>query len=177
MKPARCTWHTFRNVILPAVLLVPLIWLMAGCLYIPFFEHRLDSGPNVRALVGPVNSGRPIRPGNVSRGRVMEMLGNPNWTSDDGSAIGYTTYTGIGSWVWPLCFTAVPADNRVYAVRLVFDKNDTLIRYDWADAARGIPPLQLGGLHYLYEGAAMDELNQTAPVLIDRRILLPSTQP
>jgi hypothetical protein len=159
--------RTFLNVILPGMILLPLVWLMAGCLYIPFFEHRLDSGPNVRALVGPVNSGRPIAPMHVTKDRVIQLLGQAPYVSDDGNALGYVATTGVSSWVYPLCFFAAePADAKTYVVRLVFDKGGTLIRYDWETESEYIAPrLFFGGGYWGNANPAIDRLNQKGPVL------------
>jgi hypothetical protein len=163
MKPG----HPIRNIVLPIALLVPLIWMMTGCLYIPFFEHRIDSGPNVRALVGPAGSDRPIRPGHVTKAHVIALLGEPRWMSGDGNALGYETDTSFASWVYPLCFFAAePADARTYFVRLVFDPGGNLLRYDWTHVSAYVEPKGfLGGAPSGPGDAALNEINKTQPVL------------
>ena len=159
----------FHNIILPVMVLIPLIWIMTGCLYIPFFEHRIDTGPNVRGLVGSANSDRPIRPGHITREKVIALLGVAPWRSDDGSALGYEAYTGVASWVYPLCFFAAePADAKVYVVRLVFSKDGNLIRYDWADESQYVEPRLLFGFGITPPGnsqAAVRKLNANGPEL------------
>ncbi len=169
--------RVFCSMILPLMILISLVWIMTGCFYFPFFEHRIEGGPNVRAMVGDADSNRQIRPGRITKAQVVAMLGPSRWVSYDGRALGYTTYTGMGTWVWPLCFAALPADNKVYAVRLEFDKDDWLVRYQWADAVMAIPPLQIGGPHGLDELAAIEKLNRTGPVLLDQRNPRSTTQP
>lgn len=163
--------HPIRNIALPIALLVPLVWMMTGCLYIPFFEHRIDSGPNVRALVGNADSDRPIRPGHVTKAQVIALLGEAPWISYDGNALGYLTRTSMGSWVWPLCFTAEPADSKTYVVRLVFDKQGDLVHYDWADASRSIPLIDLVPPRLADEFVAVAKLNEHGPALHPARQL------
>jgi hypothetical protein len=159
--------HPLRNIILPITLLVPLIWLMTGCLYIPFFEHRLDTGPNIRALVGTADSARPIRPGHITKERVIALLGEAHWISDDGNALGYETTTGFSSWVYPICFFAAePADARAYVVRFVFDKDGNLQRCDWAQESEYVGPNLLWGEYSPGPvEAAINDLNKTQPML------------
>ncbi len=116
------------------MVLTPLLWLMAGCLYVPWFEHRTDGGPNIREVIGQENSSRLIRPHHITRGQIVTSLGTPKYTSVDNTAIGYLTTTAGSYWVWPLCFSAYPADQKEYMVRLVFNKQDELTTVEWAES-------------------------------------------
>ena len=163
--------RVFRSIVLPVMILVPLVWIMTGCIYFPFFEHRLDNGPNVRELVGEAGSDRPIRPGKVTRDQVVSLLGEAPYISADERALGYVARTGFSSWVYPLCFFAAePADQRVYVVRLVFAKDGTLERYDWEHESGYVPPTLLFGQSSSEpETSAVERLNKrSAPTLESR---------
>ncbi len=155
--------RTFRNIILPLLILAPLLWLMTGCFHLPWFEHRTDSGPNIRAVVGPANSNRAIRPGNITRAQVIALLGPPEYMSLDGTAIAYLTDTASAYWVWPLCFAAEPADSKSYMVRLIFDKDDRLKSYDWADSEYKYDWLNT---YPTMETPPIMKLNKTDPTLM-----------
>lgn len=122
-----------RDIILPAFLLLPLLLFLTGCLYIPWFEHRLDaSHANPRALIGPANSGQPIRPGAITRSEVESLLGPPAYATFNYRSEVFIERSGYGFWFAPLCFATAPADEKVYAVRLDYDEHGKLISYDWA---------------------------------------------
>jgi hypothetical protein len=162
VKSPKCP---FRKLVLPLAILAPLLWLMAGCLYVPWFEHRIDSGPNVRELVG--SSGDKLVPGRVTRAQITNLLGEAPYVSGDGNAIGYVTTTSVGTWVYPLCFGAETADARVYVLRLVFDPAGKLVRHDWADASEFRSPsfLIVGHGSDAALNAAISKLNRTGPIL------------
>ena len=138
--------HGSRRILrktLPVVLLISGVWLMAGCFYLPFPEHRSEhQAKDFRKLVGAIDSKKTIRPGAVTRAQVIALLGPPQFASDappyrvynqpastpseDHSAIGYILYTESNAWVYPLCFTATPGTTTRYELRLVFNKEDVL---------------------------------------------------
>jgi hypothetical protein len=95
------------------------------------------------------------------------MLGRPKFISDDGNALGYDATTSVSSWVYPLCFAAEPADVKTYIVRLEFDKNGMLKRYDWADESVYENPrlLLFGTPPRGPEDSVLQKLNRSGPVL------------
>jgi hypothetical protein len=154
-----------RNFILPLAILAPLLWLMAGCFYMPWLEYRTDQGPNVRAVVGPANSDRPIRPGRVTRRQVRALLGDPEFVSLHGTSEAYVARTSHGWWVFPTCFAAYNGNGKAYVVRMTFDAKDQLKDFEWAedDEPYGVfsqynpPPAR----------SAVDLLNRSGPKLYE----------
>ncbi len=142
--------HGSRRILrktLPVVLLISGVWLMAGCFYLPFPEHRSEhQAKDFRKLVGAIDSKKSIRPGAVTRAQVIALLGPPQFASDappyrvynqpasapseDHSAIGYILQTESNAWVYPLCFTATPGTLTRHELRLVFNKENVLDHWD-----------------------------------------------
>ncbi len=117
-----------RN-LLPMLLIALGLSLLIGCFYIPTFERSVSSAQkDFRKLVGQEND-RPLRVGYANRTEVLRLLGPPPLISADRSAIGYLFETRQGYWVWPICFSAESANNKVYGLRLDFGSDDVLRKF------------------------------------------------
>jgi len=156
-----------KRIIVPALLLSCGLFLLIGCLYIPTSETVSDpKQPDFRKLVGE-STGRLIRPHYVDRRTIQLVLGTPRLFSKDRRSIGYSFQTRSGLLIVPLCFMVEREEGPTYFIRLDFDRDDILTRYqivrapveDYGDNIRvtnyrnalellnrSDPPLLLGGL-------------------------------
>lgn len=131
----------------PVLLIASGLWMLSGCFYLPLPEHRSEHhARDFRKLVGDISSSKRIRPGAITRAEVVGLLGPPQFTSDappyrvhgspasapsaDHSAIGYVLQTDRGVWIVPLCFTALTDTTTRYELRLVFNSDNVLERWD-----------------------------------------------
>ncbi len=153
---------TLQNIVLPTVILAPLLLCLVGCFYVPWIEHRTDADHtnNARALVGPADSQRRLRPGFATRSQVQAVLGYPEFVSLDGRSEAYINHTSFGVWVFPLCFAAYNASDKVYAVRINYDANGTMVSYEWAEDMETLS--NASARH-----RAIDKLNQHGPQLYE----------
>src|SRR5436309_2258543 len=117
-----------RRAVVPTAFLLLGVYLLAGCIFIPTFQLPKD-GKDFRKEVGDANSHKPIRPGEATRAYVLQRLGQPYAVSADGHIVAYEFGATNGYWVWPLCFMA-ESEHTYYRLRLTFDANDRLLRYD-----------------------------------------------
>ena len=119
-----------KRAVLPISLVALGLSLLIGCLYIPTFERPVSSTQkDFRKLVGSAQ-GSVLRTGYTNRATVLRLLGSPPLVSLDSSSIGYLFETRRGYWVMPLCFFyTYSADNRVYGLRLDFDKDNVLRQF------------------------------------------------
>jgi hypothetical protein len=163
-----------------AVVALSLFWLLLGCFYFPTFGVRMNkSQPDFRDKIGDEKSKRPIRPGAVRKEDVIRILGQPQFASDDGSAIAYALDTERSAWVWPMCFTAVPAQTRTYGLRLSFGDDGVLnkwklVQSDQSQVIFGYAPMPI------LSGDLLKLLNAEGPPLRLRfywSTTLPSTEP
>jgi hypothetical protein len=187
--PEKCGWEATmvsRYQRLPSAFRAVLPWfiicicfvVLAGCIWIPTFEHRTDtSQPDFRNMVGEENSKRLIRTGAIQQKQVFALLGPPQMASVAGRAIAYVMYTKKGIWVSPLCFRAWPAEQHVYVLRLIFNDHDTLIKWDLAhDEEQGYQIPLLGEISPQVEDV-IARLNKDGPELLPVPVPFPSTQP
>ncbi|HET6249773.1 MAG TPA: hypothetical protein VFE47_18935 [Tepidisphaeraceae bacterium] len=135
----RKTLRRYVKIAIPISAIVVGIILLAGCLYIPLPEHKVGPETDFRELIGDPHSGRPIRAGAISRASVEQLLGKPQYISDDRRVTGYTVTTDGSFVIWPTCFVAGPDRISAYALRLEFDDRNMLIslKTDHADINTG----------------------------------------
>ena len=114
------------------MLLVSMVWLMIGCIYIPTFEsHDLNGAKrDYRRELGRPGQGRPITVGRITRRKIESLLGPPPFESDGQRAIAYVVTGNQGIWLSPLCLDARSATVRQYAVKMVFDDDGVLQRWE-----------------------------------------------
>jgi hypothetical protein len=130
----------FRRRLVPLILAAAGLWGLTGCFYLPLPEHKIDGTQrDFRELLNSPNPKQSIRAGNSSRASVIEALGRPPYVTDDGRSIAYLYATGVGVWVWPACFSAQPAERRVYAVRFDFGEDDMLMNWETARYDEHLP--------------------------------------
>ena len=123
---------------LPILFMVPLVWLMVGCHYLPSWERVQLRGTkrDFRDLTGPVvGQDRPIVAGRVTRRQVESLLGPPPYASVDGRSAVYMLTTRHGLWVVPLCLAAGSGSESQVAVRLEYGADGVLLRYRLATAS------------------------------------------
>jgi hypothetical protein len=128
--------HKFRNIILPAMILFPLLLLMVGCLYIPTFEHLdlVGTRRDFRSLIGdPRQKSSPIQVGRIDRFAVAAFLGSPKFRSPNNRVWAYELRTNQGIWIVPECFYAGSADMRIHMLALKFTDGGVLEQYDLFD--------------------------------------------
>jgi hypothetical protein len=163
--------------LLPYALIAMSLWFMAGCFYLPLPEHPSDKSQtgnkkekDFRGLIGPVGSKHPIQPG-VTRAQVVALLGPTGYKMTNDQLL-YSLLTDRAAWVAPLCFSAVPATERGYALRLTFDKNDVLLRWELAHSDEQLDWFinAPGGAEF----KAVDVLQKKGP---SSSASLPTTQP
>jgi hypothetical protein len=114
----------------PIAMLAAMLYLLVGCIYVPWFEHPDSTNPGTDFRPYMVEPGappnRPITPGRITRDQLVRLLGPPRYSSVDRSAIVYIFRTSDGWWVAPLCFTAAEGNIRTYAGRFCFDQDGLL---------------------------------------------------
>ncbi len=123
---------------LPILFLIPLVWLMIGCLYVPTWERVQLRGTkrDFRDLSDPPAGGTgPIVVGHVTRRQVQDLLGPPPYASADGSAVAYMLTTRRGLRVVPLCLAVGSGFESQVAIRLDYGPDGTLRRYRMATAS------------------------------------------
>ena len=122
-----------RNIrlFLPVLVIVPFVWLMIGCFYIPTFETPRLHGArrDFRTAVGRPGDAKPIIVGRVTRAQLEALLGPPQFASAGDRAIAYDITTFQGIWISPLCLSANAATRHDYAIKFVFDRNGLLVRW------------------------------------------------
>jgi hypothetical protein len=118
----------FRNIILPAMILFPLMILLIGCLYIPTFEHvdTQDAKQDFRPLLNATGSTQSISQGTLTKTQVEALLGKPFVQSDNGRAVTYFVTAEQGIWVEPQCFAAFWAKRTLHVLSLKYDANGTV---------------------------------------------------
>jgi len=150
--------------------------MLAGCFYVPVREHPSKNfftgrtEKDFRGLLGNAGSNRPLRPG-MTRAQVLALLGSSAPQSPQDQVL-YTLVMERAVWFEPLCFRSVSAAETGYALRLTFDANDVLVRWDLAHVDK-----QLGSFISVpgwSEGEAIDMLDKEGP---SSSATLPTTQP
>lgn len=112
-----------RRCIIGVALLSVASSALAGCIYIPGAERPLEiPSPRLDQLVG---SGKPIRPGVVTRDQVIERMGQPTWRSAGNTSFLYTSWVNGGYWVM-LPFIPIGPSTHIIAARLDFDADGVL---------------------------------------------------
>jgi hypothetical protein len=121
------------RILLPIGILAPLVCLLVGCLYIPWFESPSVNNRNktdFRPLIVDVShTDRPIRLG-VTRHQIIQLLGAPRFAALDRSVFIYDFRTTSGFWVAPLCFTAEAGGQRTHIAVFAFDEAGALERIE-----------------------------------------------
>ena len=115
------------RIALPVLVIVPLVWLMVGCVYIPWFEqvHLAPGRPDFRNRDGGSALGS-LTDGLTTRAQILRLLGEPLARSGNRRVIVYTLHTQHGIWIEPLCFHVTPGGQYLYALGLRFDERGIL---------------------------------------------------
>jgi hypothetical protein len=163
MNAQHSRWRSILRFASPIVLIVASVMVLTGCFFVPWPEHRRDKNqPDFRDMVGDSNSNRPIRTGAITRSQVLRLLGDPPYASADDRAVAYSLNTESGAWVYPLCFSAEPAAEDIYVLRLEYDEHDVVAKWDIVhDSIRTL--FNLNG--YVYPQPLIDKLNKSGPKL------------
>ena len=119
----RRAWRTT----LPTALTLLLVFMLIGCFYLPTPDRAQKGKVDFRSKVGDARSSKPIRPYAVNRARVAQVLGTPDFTTEDGLTDGYVLRTYHG-YYFGLCYNGT-AGARWYRLRLRFDRNGVLQQY------------------------------------------------
>jgi hypothetical protein len=153
------------------------VWGLAGCFYVPVREHVSESfftntkEKDFRELLGNADSNHPLRPG-MTRAQVLALLG-PSVHQSPPDQLLYTLVMERAVWFEPLCFRSVSAAETGYALRLTFDANEVLVRWELAHV-----DIQLGSFISEPPGwsehEALDELQNKGS---SSSATLPATQP
>ncbi len=130
-------WRGVR-IAVPVLLLVPLVCLMVGCVYVPWFEQRnLNGAPrDFRDLSGK-SAADPITDGRITKAEVVRLLGPPAAQSPNGRVIAYTLTTKHGVWIEPLCLNVTPGGQHLYVVGLRFDATGVLEHHRFVEKDLG----------------------------------------
>jgi hypothetical protein len=170
-----------RNIVLPAVLIVSLMWLMAGCLDIPTPEHVVLTGS--RQDFRPWMAKRLANDNykNVTENRIaiVESFGRPAFESKSGKCAAYVINTERGIEIWPLCFGAGYIQGRTHVVELVYGDDGNLKRLIPLSDTMSPPMYYFGSQQYGsdYRSVSGENLirehNQTCPP--DEYIEFPTT--
>jgi hypothetical protein len=166
--------------VIPIALIIVGVWGLAGCFYLPVAEHKVDSTQkDFRPLIRKGDTPGVFVSGITTRIAVVALLGPPQYVSGDDRAIGYVYDTAEGLYVWPLCFRAVSDSYRSYALRLEFDQQNYLVRFDtyylqFPPRVLGIPG---GADDDPFRGIAMERLMRTGPRMFPTNRRIPATQP
>ena len=113
------------RIAIPMVLALIGTLLLVGCIYLPIPEHSANwSLKDFRPVLDSPAS--PIRPGQVTRDRIIQLLGRPYSEDAVRRQIVYRYDTEAGLQVWPTCFIIAPTSRDSFAVRFSFDANDIL---------------------------------------------------
>jgi hypothetical protein len=170
----------FRNFVLPLAILAPLLFLLVGCIYVPWFETRRNAAQvDFRPMLGDARSRKPIRPGAITRSQIEGLLGSPPYVSIDGRAIGYELRTITAVWVYPLCFVADHANVRDHVVKFTFNSAGQLLRYEVATNDAFCPWFAQGEAELEVGNKPLHDLNRFGPKLNMAGVLryMDSTQP
>ena len=121
--------RVFRNIILPAMILFPLIILLVGCIYIPTFDHTILSGTkqDFRKWAAE-HAAQPQKLSGITRLNIESMFGTPAFISHDGKCVAYDMGSENGIAIWPLCFGAGFVNGKTHVLKLVYDDSGRLKR-------------------------------------------------
>jgi hypothetical protein len=166
----------------PVILIVLLTWLMVGCVYIPWFEQKNNSKQlDFRPLIGPADSNRPVRVGHVTREQTIDVLGEPITESADGRVLVYGINSFYGYWIAPFCFSGATGFQKGTVVRLQFDRNGILERYDTATSSALFRLTEWDGMYQQEAARKLDQrglptpFNPYGPNV--RPFFMPATEP
>jgi hypothetical protein len=153
-----------KRLVIPMMLVIAGVGALVGCFYVPTFEHPTEKNQkNFWKFVG-TGQNIQIRPGVIDRQAVLALLGPGPLASSDGRSIGYIYQVQHGAWVYPLCFGTVPANNKVYILRLDFGDDDMLKQFKTAAEETGNGPLS-DDLSYPIAAAVNDLSEPNSPLL------------
>src|SRR5689334_19650758 len=102
--------HAMTRRLLPTCLIALGVFLLVGCLYIPTWEIIRDHADVKR--VAEQKGSQKLVAHRTTRQVVESMLGKPPLSTSDGRVVGYLWNTSSGYWVYPQCFSAIPAQSR-----------------------------------------------------------------
>ena len=123
------TWRTLLRKSIPVLFALLGLWLLAGCFVIPVWPKRDNPKEyDFRSEIGDGQSSKPVRPGAISRQKIIERFGAPSYSRGQSMEYGLTLTESVR--VWPLCFRANIAHQRIYRLSLHFDKDDILEKYE-----------------------------------------------
>jgi hypothetical protein len=134
MRPTRSKFVIALSIGTPATLIIIGMLAIAGCIYIPVPEHpRTRDEREIDKLVGPIQSGKPIRAGFTTRDMALGILGKPDLRTTHDLAFAYRL-SAIAGHRFGLCVAdeaqMIPATDRVdYYLALEFDREGVLLRY------------------------------------------------
>ena len=150
---------------MPLVAIIALVWLMVGCVYVPWFEQAklTGTGRDFRGLA-VASDGFPVADGHATRDGVARLLGPPRLRSYNGRVWVYTLTTRHGVWVEPLCSQVTAGGQHVDAPGLRFDADGVLEHHRLVE--KGIDP-QVGSSDLFYSGPDGPEGTALASALAD----------
>ncbi len=149
----------------PLLVLVPLVWLMVGCVYVPWFEQANLNGArrDFRDLSGK-SAADPLVDGRITADGVRRLLGPPAVRSSNGRVLVYALTTRHGVWVEPLCLNVTPGGQHLYVLGLRFDADGLLEHHRFVTAdlpADLAPALELHqSTVYRIRQAALQEIDR-----------------
>jgi hypothetical protein len=116
------------RIALAIFLIVTLAMCLTGCIIIPLWGYaKNDAGVAPSKELGPADSHKPLRVTFATRKQVIALFGNPDLSSDDGRAIGYTNLSAP-DWLF-ISICGGGQDRSNYSLFLEFDDNNVLRRY------------------------------------------------
>ncbi len=120
----------FRNIILPAIILIPLIGIMVGCIYIPTRDHTLLVGTkkDFRKWADDHKTSKAPALAGITRCSIESMFGKPVFLSKNDRCVAYVMGSENGIEIWPLCFGGGFVDGKTHVLKIVYDENDRLKR-------------------------------------------------
>jgi hypothetical protein len=120
------------RIAVPLLVILPLLWLMVGCVYIPWFEQATSSAKrDFRDLSGK-SPADPITDGRITKEQVLGLLGPPGAVSHNGRVIAYTMTTRHGVWIEPLCLHVTSGGEHLHALGLRFNADGVLEHHHFA---------------------------------------------
>lgn len=132
---------------------------MAGCIYIPTFDHTLLSGTK-RDFRGWANQHQSLKAEQlrtITRPQIESMFGKPLFASRSGTCVAYVMGSEHGIWVWPLCFGGGFDKGNTQVLKLVYDDRSRLKKVIPLVESR-VPPLYWFGTNINAPGSDADPI-------------------
>ena len=113
---------------LPLAALLPLVWLMVGCVYVPWVETSRPIGANCDFRKSAMASSDELSTAErrLTKEQVVGLIGEPGITSANGRVWAYTLQAQHGFWVRPFPPAIGPAGEVAVALGLRFDADGLL---------------------------------------------------